>query len=59
MDGLNKTNCGYADICKLDESNCATCKVDKESSDFHKSLICGFTWEQIQSMQNRKRNEQK
>ena len=51
MDGLNKTNCGYADICKLDASNCATCKVDKVSSDFHKSLICGLSWEQIQSMQ--------
>ena len=38
MDGLNKTNCGFADICKLDASNCATCKVDKASSDFHKSL---------------------
>ena len=51
MDGLNKTNCGYADICKLDASNCATCKVDKASSDFHKSLICGLSWEQLQSLQ--------
>ena len=51
MDGLNKTNCGYADICKLDASNCATCKVDKASSYFHKLLICGLSWEQIQSMQ--------
>ena len=51
MDGLNKTNCGYANICKLDASNCATCKMDKESSDFHKSLIFGLSFNQIQSMQ--------
>ena len=53
MDGLNKSNCGFSEICKLSEESCRKCKVDKETSDFHKSLILGLTWDKLFSMQRR------
>ena len=43
MDGLDKTNCAFAldGICKLDEKACKRCKVDLETSEFHKTIIVG------------------
>lgn len=53
MDGLNKNNCAYAldGTCRLDACNCPTCKVDKSTSEFHKTLICGLTWDELMKMQ--------
>ena len=55
MDGLNKTNCAFAldRTCKLDENACKQCKVDRETSEFHKTLICGLTWDEIMKMQHK------
>lgn len=57
MDGLNKTNCAFAldRICKLDESACKRCKVDRETSESHKKLICGLTWDELMKMQYREK----
>jgi hypothetical protein len=51
MDGLNKSNCAYAldGTCRLDAFNCPNCKVDKATSDFHKSLASGFAWYKMKS----------
>lgn len=55
MDGLNKSNCGFADLCKLPADKCESCKVDAQTSEFHKLLVCGaYTWEQILAMQQGK-----
>lgn len=51
MDGLNKSNCGFAEICKLSSDSCLNCKVDKETSDFHKEHILGMTWDKLFSIQ--------
>lgn len=55
MNGLNKTNCAFAldRTCKLDENACRTCKVDMETSEFHKTLICGLTRNEIMKMQRK------
>ncbi len=55
MDGLNKTDCGFARECRLPASACPACKVDRETSDLHKSIVCGaYTTDQILAMQQRK-----
>lgn len=53
MDGLNKTNCAFAldRICKLDENACKRCKVDRKTSEFHKTITCGLTWDELMKMQ--------
>lgn len=53
MDGLNKTNCAFAldRICKLDKSSCKRCKVDRETREFHKKMICGLTLDELMKMQ--------
>ena len=53
MDGLNKTNCGFADICSLDASKCADCKVDEQTSTLHKILIGAYQVEELLRMQQR------
>lgn len=59
MDGINKTNCAYAldGTCKLPDTACENCKVDWESSELHKTLICGLTWDELMAMQQKKRGE--
>ena len=45
MNGLDQTNCSYADICK--HHNCAECKLTKEDSDFHATHILGYSMNDI------------
>ena len=56
MDGLDKTNCAFAldGTCRLDENACNRCKVDWETSEFHKTIICGLPWSEIMRMQQGK-----
>lgn len=53
MDGLNKSNCGFADICRLNASKCAACKVDAQTSELHKMLVGAYQVEEILEMQQR------
>lgn len=55
MDGLNKNNCAYSldGTCRLDASHCNNCKIDKATSEFHKTLILGLTWDELMKMQQR------
>jgi hypothetical protein len=54
MDGLNKTNCAFAldGTCALDHNACKQCKVDRETSEFHKTIICGLTWDELIKLQS-------
>lgn len=54
MDGLNKTNCAFAldGTCALDYNACKQCKVDRETSEFHKTIICGLTWDELIKLQS-------
>ena len=55
MDGLNRSNCAFAldGTCKFAPEQCATCKVDKPTSDIHGSLCIGcYTFEDVQRMQH-------
>ena len=55
MDGLSKTDCGFARECRLPASACPACKVDRETSDIHNGLVCGaYTADQVLAMQQRK-----
>ena len=55
MNGLNETNCAFAldRTCKLDENACRNCKVDRETSEFHKTIIVGLSWDEIMKMQRK------
>ena len=53
MDGLDKTNCAFAldGTCRIDENACKHCKVDWETSEFHKTIVCGLSWSEIMRLQ--------
>lgn len=57
MDGLDKTNCAFSQdgTCNLTADACKTCKIDKCTSDFHKTLVVGgLSWDEVVSLQQRK-----
>lgn len=54
MDGLDKMNCSFAQdgTCNLPSDACKACKVDKGTSDFHKTLVVGgLSWDEVISYQ--------
>ena len=55
MNGLNKTNFTVAldRTCKLDENACRNCKVDRATSELHKTITAGLTWAEIMKMQRK------
>lgn len=54
MDNLDKSSCAFAldGTCRLPPSACPTCKCDKATSDFHKTIVIGgYTWQDICALQ--------
>lgn len=53
MDGLTRETCAFAvdGICKFDASMCAICKIDRETSEFHKTHIMGMAWDELMAKQ--------
>ena len=53
MSELTRETCAFAvdGICKFAAEACATCKIDRETSDFHRQHIMGMAWDELMAMQ--------
>ena len=53
MSDLTRETCAFAadGTCKFDSSACSDCKIDRETSDFHRTHIMGMTWDELKAKQ--------